>query len=173
MQVRSVFVMLIILFAASSSRAEDDKWQLILANGDTLANASLQELAGDSIAIILSETKLTKWISVDDIVELRKVNRSKFWKGAGIGTLAGTAGGVLFGLATYKKPTPSPNEWNFDFGPGLPAIGGGIMGGFMGFFLGGAIGALSGKDEIYQLKTMEHAQKLNAIWALLKREEVN
>jgi hypothetical protein len=56
--------------------------------------------------------------------------------------LSGTATGALVGLATYRKPEPG-GGWDFDFGPGFSAVGGGLLGLVAGSLVGTIIGASS------------------------------
>lgn len=167
MRIKILLTVISILLLEASSFAQDNNWQLVLTNGDTISNISLRELEGDSVAIECSNVALTKWIQVDSIAQLRKINKSRFWRGAGIGILVGTAAGALIGLATYEEPTPSPHKWNFDFGPEWNAMGGGIVGGLTGFALGGFIGAALGKDEVYRISQMQKMQKINTLWIIL------
>jgi len=155
MKIRNV--LLLIFSAANALLAQDNAWQIKLADGDILSNLSLQNVVGDSL--VVSQTGQARRIAVDDIVEMRRAGKSKFWKGAGIGFLAGGATGALIGLATYEEPDPA-NGFTLDFGPGANALAGGILGGLGGFVVGGMIGASAGKDEVYDFSTKTFEQKL-------------
>lgn len=167
-----VWVGIICFMFASAVLARENNWQLTLANGDTISSVLLQRLQGDSLAIsfAISDTTLMKWISVESIVELRKVKKSKFWKGAGIGFVAGAAVGALIGRASYEEPEPTPGDWNLDFGPGFNTSVGGILGAPVGFLLGGIIGSSAGKDEIYDFTQMKYKQKLDLISSLVSNQ---
>jgi outer membrane lipoprotein SlyB len=112
-----------------------------------------------------------KWISVDSIVELRKVKNSKFWKGAGIGFVTGAAAGALIGWATYEKPKHTHGMWDWDFGPGFNTSVGAILGAPVGFLLGGIIGSYAGKDEIYNFSQMSYQQKLIILGWLVSNQK--
>jgi hypothetical protein len=158
-----------ILFPAVLSFSQQQNWQFVLADRDTLANVVIREIKGDSVAIAFADAKDADWIPVDSVVEVRKINKPRFWRGAGIGLLAGTVAGAMIGRASYQEPKPSPNEWNFDFGPGLNTFGGGIVGGAAGFLAGGLIGVAAGRDEVYKLSEMTHSYKINTLRVLLAR----
>lgn len=159
----------------SSVFGQEKNWQITLTNGKVISNIFLQQVEGDSIALasVSSATTIMKWIPVDSITELRHVKKSKFWKGAGIGFVAGATVGALIGWATYEKPAPNPDDWFPDLweGPEYNAIGGGILGAPVGFLLGGIIGASMGRDEIYDFSKMNHKQKLNLSFSLVLKKE--
>lgn len=143
--------------------AQQNNLNLILFNGDAISNFSTQKLVGDSIMIShLGEAKL---IAIESIIAIRKVAKSEFWKGAGIGFFAGAAAGLLILAATYEKPKSS--DWNINIGP-PPEVAVGVLGGLAGFFVGGVIGTTAGEDEIYDLSHMNPERKLKKI-----REELS
>lgn len=158
---------------ASAVLARENNWQLTLANGDKISSVSLQRLEGDSLAIssAFSDTTFMKWISVESIVELRKVKKSKFWKGAGIGFVAGAAAGALIGWATYEEPEPTPGGWDINWWTSdSNASVGAILFAPVGFLLGGIIGSSAGKDQTYDFTQMKYKQKLDLISSLVSNQ---
>ena len=168
-----IVIMITMLFLTTNSLlAQENIWYLTLSNGDTISSISLQSLVGDSL--VISHLGETNWIPVESIVEMRKVGKSKFRKGIGIGFVAGAAIGALIGLATYGKPSSDGSFFEegstIDLGPGVNALAGGIIGGLAGFVVGGIIGSsYSGKDEIYDLSQKKHEQKLEMIRLLVSK----
>ena len=81
--------------------------------------------------------------------EVEKVNIRRYGsvgRGIGFGALIGGGVGVIFGLASYKKP--DPNELFselFDFGAGGSALVGGFVGAITGAIIGGIIKSKSTK----------------------------
>jgi len=168
MKTKALFTAIIIFFAQSLLLSQENSWQLTLANGDKISMVSLKKLEGDSIAITFSNTKLTKWVPVDSIVELRKIKKSMVWKSIAIGTLAGTWVGILIGLSRCEKASDSPiDEIGMELCYVLSPIGHGITLGLAGSLVGGIVGAFLGADEIYKLSQLGHEQKLNTISELL------
>jgi hypothetical protein len=157
----------IFIVAASSLFAKTNHWTIVLAHGDTISNVSLQQLKNDSL--IISGEEFTKSIPIDSIMELRKPRKPSFWKGAGIGLLTGTVAGGLLGWATHSDSKSSDSQFDFDFGPGLNIIGGGLVGGVAGFAVGGIIGAC-GRDRVYDLSQETHVQKYNIIYGIINKK---
>jgi len=158
----ALFVVFSLVVSSNTLLAQKNNWYIKISNGDILSSVSLQGLVGDSLAI--SHLGETNWIPVDSIVEMRKLRKSNFWKGVGIGVVAGAVTGALIGYALYEL---SPRE-GFDFGPVFSALAGGITGLPAGCLVGGVISS-SGKEEIYYLTRRKHEQKLVLIrWILSK-----
>ncbi len=88
-------------------------------------------------------------LPIDSIAVLVLISKGSFWKGAGAGFLLGGATGAIIGAVSYQKPT---GPYSIDLGPGVAALGGGILGGAGGFLIGGIIGATSGHYETYDLR---------------------
>jgi hypothetical protein len=102
-------------------------------------------------------------INIADIEVIRIEKKSR----ADIGFLAGGCVGALIGFATYKKPQQT--GWgSFDFGPGVNALGGGIVFGLLGL----GMGALAGADEIFQIEGMSDLGIFHVLDKLRKKARV-
>jgi len=101
-------------------------------------------------------------IPIESIAALVRDKESHFWEGAAIGFLAGGAAGTFVGLATYQKPQRR-GFITIDLGPGVAALGGGVLGAAAGFLVGGMIGASTAGREAYELKGKTLRTKLHMI----------
>ena len=158
----------ILLILSNLSFAQQKNINLTLRNGDILSQTSIEKLIEDSVKISISGQP--QWIKADSIIEIRQIKKSKFWKGAGIGLLTGTAVGAIIGRASYKEADASDDSWNFDFGPGLSTFGGAVLGGLTGTLVGGIVGASSGKDEVYDLSQKKLEQKIEIIKSIMAKK---
>lgn len=83
--------------------------------------------------------------------DIEKVNIRKYGsigKGIGFGALIGGGVGAIVGLISYHK---DPNSW-LDLGPGISALGGGILGVIPGIIIGGITGSKMMKFSIRRNK---------------------
>jgi NADPH-dependent curcumin reductase CurA len=147
---------LILILTISFVSAQDYPWNILLTHDDTLFNVSLEYFTGDYL--LATTGAETYWISINSIIEMTKLRKSKAFEGMGYGILAGGAMGALIGLAAYEKP-----KGGFDLGPGVNALGGGISGGILGIAIGGVVGGLVGKDEVYDLSQSTYEEKVKLI----------
>jgi hypothetical protein len=146
--------------------AQDNTWNILQVNGDTLFNVSLQNLIDDSLLIAsLIETKWGSYtkirrIPIASIIEMKKIKKSKIGKGIGLGLLIGGAVGAGIGYATYDKPEHSsgPFAVQIDLGPEFNTLIGGIAGGTLGMIIG--IAVCSGEDVVYDLSQWEYSKKV-------------
>lgn len=153
MKIRNVLLLFFIF--ANALPAQNKAWQIKLAGGGMLSNVSLQNVIGDSLAI--SQAGQTRRIAVDAVIEMRRDGKSKFWKGAGIGLLAGGATGALIAAATYEEST---GPFAVDpAGRGGTTIAGAVLGGIPGFIIGGLVGSSAGKAQVYDLSGKTREQK--------------
>ncbi len=155
MKIRNVLPLLFI--SATALLTQDNAWQIKLAGSDMLSDISVQNIVGDSLAI--SQAGQARRIAVDDIVEMRRAGKSKFWKGAGIGFLAGGATGALVAATTYEEPANSFAA-AFTLDRGSTIVAGAILGGFPGFIIGGLLGSSAGKEQVHDLSNKTREQKL-------------
>jgi hypothetical protein len=162
--------MLLLLFiSASALPAQNKVWQIKLASGDMLSNVSLQNVVGDSLAI--SQTGQARRIAVDAIVEMRRAGKSKFWKGAGIGFLAGGVTGGLIAAATYEKPKNDFEAIVEDIFATRQTniVTGALLGGISGFIIGGLIGSSAGKEQVYDFTQKTREQKSDMLRFIVAR----
>ena len=153
MKIRNALLLLFIF--ATSLSAQDNAWQIKLAGGDLLSDVALQNIAGDSLAILQSGQ--ARRIAIEAIVELQRAGKSKFLQGAVIGMLAGGAAGALIAAATYEEPK---GAFAVDpAGRGGTIAAGAVVGGIPGFILGGLIGSSAGKVKVYDLSGQTREQK--------------
>jgi hypothetical protein len=153
---------------SSLSFAQENNTHLTLINSDTLFQISIEELIDDSVKI--SFLGQSQWIKVDSILEIRKIKKSKFWQGAGIGFLGGAVMGGVIGRASYKKSAPSSGNFNFSLGPGFNTFFGAVIGGITGTLVGGVVGASYGKDELYDLSQKKLEQKIEIIESFIAKK---
>jgi len=91
---------------------------------------------------------------------MRRVGKSKFWKGAGIGFLAGGATGGLIGAATYEESTePLADIFINPARQGEAIVTGALLGGISGFIIGGLVGSSAGKEQVYDFTQKTREQK--------------
>ncbi len=149
--------------------AQKNTWEITLSNGDMISGDILKIMDSDSL--IISHLGGLNHLSVDSIVTMRVAGKSNFWKGAGVGFIAGVGAGATIGAALYEKPKKT--GWIiYDPGRGLSAAAGGILGGLTGFFIGGVIGnSTSTTDKVYNFSTMNHQHKLSLIHYLLANKK--
>ncbi len=105
-----------------------------------------QEIKGELItvkknALLLlgNESEADVSVEVADIKEIRIVKKEHFWRGAGLGYLAGGAGTLLLGAVSGELNDWALSLWIFVIGPACSLIGG---------FWGG----LSGIDKRYKIE---------------------
>lgn len=92
------------------------------------------------------DTRAQKKFVYSDISQISLRRKGSIARGYLFGTLGGAVIGAIIGLATYQKPNCDPNAWFcFDFGPGVDALGGGLIGALGGGLAGGIIGAAGKK----------------------------
>lgn len=128
------------------SSAQENWWQVIRLSGDTLSDCRLDSLPEIILYITCNGTSIS--ISLDSIAELRRFKETSFLKGAGNGFLVGGTIGALVGAASYQKTT---TPYSIDFGPGMAALGGGLLGGAGGFIIGGIMSSSSNHYETYTI----------------------
>jgi hypothetical protein len=160
---KSPIASLILILNISFISAQDYKWNILLAHGDTLFSVSLLYFTGDYLLTVTGEK--TCWISINSITEMTKLRESKAGEGVRYGFLVGGAMGAVIGLASYEKP-----KGGLDLGPGLNALSVGIVGGILGIVIGGAVGKSAGMDQIYDLSQYTYEEKVNCIRNLLLLE---
>jgi hypothetical protein len=139
-------VCIVLLTFPIISRAQSKEWTVVTSTHDTLRSCIIGTLKGDTVNLISGNSVVQ--ISVDSLSMLIRHGETQFWSGAGYGTLAGVAVGAFVGLAADEKST---GTFALNFGPGVAALGGGILGAVTGFTIGGIIGAVSGGDEKHDL----------------------
>ncbi len=145
------------------SSAQSNEWTVITSTGYTLRSCTIGTLEGDVVNLVCGNSAVQ--IRVDSLSMLIRHKESHFWSGAGYGTLVGIAVGAIVGLATYQKPT---GAWSIDLGPGVAALGGGVLGAVTGFIIGGIIGAVSGGDETYDLSQEPTKEKIRILRYILR-----
>ena len=138
--------------------AQGTIWQITLANGAVISAPSCL-IAGDSLRLENDDHAQT--VALSELVQLRKIKKSKFWLGSGIGLVVGAATGAIIGAASYEPPKHTPGEWDFEIWDDADANAffGGVGGGLAGICAGGTVGLLLGKDKVYDLAKMELKEK--------------
>ena len=128
-----------------------------------------QLIEGELIAVKKNSLLLLLGSVVDMSVDIKDIRVIKIRKKsrAGTGFLVGGSVGALIGLAFYKKPRPT-GWFTFDFGPGVNALGGGIVGGLIGLVIGVAVG----KDNTIQLEGMTDSEIKEALEKLRKKARI-
>lgn len=159
-------VLLFYLYASLFRPIEKDRWNIKNFDGRTYEDCTSLELEGDSLSFCISDRD--NKIPVAPIIELQKVRKSRFWRGSAVGFLIGASAGSLVGYLSHDALKDESGGWDFDFGPGLSALGGGAAGGLLGFITGGLTGAMAGRDEVYPLINLRYKQKLAFIENLIK-----
>ena len=126
---------------------QEGEWTVVTANGDVFVNVAPWNSGDDTLRF--SQTGRNFTIPITSIVQLRKKERkSRFWKGAGIGLVAGAIIGGVVGVATYDSGvTGEFAEAVTVLGPIARGRTGAILGGLGGMIVGGAIQSLSQKRE--------------------------
>jgi hypothetical protein len=140
------------------SSAQTNEWTIITSARDTLRPCIIGKLEGDVVNLICGSSAIQ--ISADSLSMLTRHEESHFWSGAGYGTLIGAAMGTFVGAATYQKST---GTFALDLGPGVAALGGGILGAVMGFTIGGIVGIVSGGDKEYDLSQEPTVEKIKIL----------
>ncbi len=149
---------------ATVSPAQTNDWTIITSARDTLRSCVIGRFEGDMVNLICGSSVIR--IPVDSLSMVTRHKESHFWSGAGYGTLIGTAGGALIGLASYQKPT---GAFALDFGPGFAALAGGILGAVTGFTIGGIAGAVSRGDQRYDLSQATTVEKIQILHDVRKQ----
>ena len=149
-----------VMMTTGTAHAQENRWTVITTSQETLRTCSFSRIEDGSVHFVCGNT--ASHLSVDSIRQVGREKESRFWKGAGIGTLVGVVVGTGIGYASYEKPK-STTGWNLDFGPGFDAAGGAIVGAFAGFAVGGVIGAAAGADEVHDLASETHAERLRIL----------
>jgi len=149
--------------------AQTNEWTVITSAGDTLRSYIIGRLVGNVVHLIRGSSVVE--ISVDSLSMLIRHNESHFWSSAGYGALAGTAVGVVVGLASYEKPK-STGFFTLDLGPGASAAGGAILGAVTGFTIGGIVGAVSGGDEEHDLSQESTEEKIKILQDLRRENRL-
>jgi hypothetical protein len=150
--------------------SQSQNWQLTLANGRILSDVMWVKLEGDSV-LVSSGSSLVRCFLIDSIAEVRKINQSRFWKGAGIGLITGAAAGALIGRSVYQPSNAPHGEFFIDFGPGINALAGGVLGGLAGIITGGLIGAAAGADEVHDFSESTQLQKLQTVRSIILKDQ--
>jgi hypothetical protein len=154
-KMKSKITSLIVIINISFISTQDCQWNILLAHGDTLLNVSLEYFTGDYLLITTGAE--TYWISINSIIEMTKLRKSKAVEGMGYGFLAGGAIGALIGLASYRE------RGELLSGPGYSAIGFGTIGGILGIVIEGGVGASAGMNQIYDLSHSTYEEKVTLI----------
>ena len=119
--------------------------------------------------LLLSDSGADVSVEIGDVKIITIVYKSKFWKGAGYGLLAGGACGVAGGIIGGDD---SSSLESFSFSTENKAVIAGIALGLAGVVLGGIIGASEGKDEIILIEGMSNSQIKKALEKLRKKARV-
>ena len=150
--------------------AQDYNWNISLANGDTVSNGSLLNLSGDSL--LITSIAEMKWISINSIISMTQIRKSKLADGLVLGLVAGGATGAAIGYASYEKPKNTSSESfsiTIDLGPAPYVIGGGLIGGVVGMIVGATIGDSAGGIDVYDLSQVTYEEKVKIIESNLSK----
>lgn len=160
----SIFITFLLIIS-NISFAQENNLRLTLINSDTLFQSYIEELIEDSVKI--SSLQQSQWIKVDSIIEIRQHKGSKFWAGAGLGLLGGAVLGGLIGDATYEH---DPNSF-FGDTSAWRAADYALHGGIYGALGGSIVGALLGKDKVYNLSQKKLEQKIEILNFFVVKEK--
>lgn len=163
-------ILFILLFLSTTSLiAKEKNWQIVLANGDTISEVSMQDIQGNFLICSNTHPEFVYLIPVDSITELQNKKKSEVKKFTLIGVLIGGATGALIGWHTYKELAPTGGmtfSWHLE--PGSRAAVGGVLGAFTGLIIGRLIGVLGERNEVYDLSQSSYDVKAKFIQAQLK-----
>ncbi len=153
------------LFIISNlSFAQTNNFQITLKNNEIISQCCIEELSGHLVKI--SRLWISRWVKVDSIIEIRKVYKSKFLKGVGIGFFAGLLAGGLVGEVTRNH---SGSSGGVDLS-GLNILIGAAIGAATGTILGGVIGVSAGIDDVYDFSQLNLEQKLKKVEYIISAE---
>jgi len=170
MKLKILVLGLVLFILLSSAMAQKPKWVVTFTNGEIIST-SLLEIEDDSLHLINRDFR--RVMPVASIAQIRKLKRSKFWIGSGIGFVVGAVAGALIGHATYERPQHTPGEWDLEiYDAGSYAFAGGVLGGLIGFGAGGIFGLALGKDELYDLSKLGIEQKIKFVrWLVFAQQK--
>ena len=122
---------------------QEGEWTVVTANGDVFVNIAVKNFVNDTLRF--SQTGQNFTIPIASIVQLlKKERKSRFWKGAKIGLVAGVIIGGAVGLVACGDSADSAEE----FGETITCqigqtVYGMMLGGLGGLIAGGVIGSQS------------------------------
>jgi hypothetical protein len=155
-----VVCIMIILFPAISSGRTND-WTVITSSDDTLRMCTVR-LSANGRMMIYSANMLYD-LPIESLKTVIVPGEPQFWRGAGIGALAG---GVLGGA--IAGATMEEHRGGYIDLSGIAVFGGGILGAAAGFAVGGVIGAASGADDVYEFSGQPNESKIRCIRKLIR-----
>jgi hypothetical protein len=140
------------------------KYKILLNSRKIVVAEAIDSLKENTLYV--SGKRGPQQISVEMIKQLLVAKKKRpAARGLAFGALSGAASGSLIGLAAYRKPEPG-GGWDFDFGPGFNAAGGGVFGLVAGSLVGTIIGASSYRyihHDFSNVPTVEKAASLGRI----------
>lgn len=140
-------------------------WRVGISGGDTLTGCLLQAI-DDSLLTLTRRGEVIS-LPVDSIDFVSRRTTSRFWTGAGYGSVVGAIVGYMLGVGSYKEPAYGQMRI---IDAGTVGLAMGILGGVGGFAVGGIVGAAASLDEMYKLSGRTHNNKLVVLRMVLKEE---
>jgi hypothetical protein len=139
------------LAAPALEAKEREGAQVIITKTDSSTVQGELLAVMDDKLILMDNSAAGVTIGLTDVRDVKVIKKGRFWKGAGIGLVAGAAIGALVGAAAYEPPHLE-NGWfpvpMFYFSRGELALGGGVLGGVLGGVIGGVITATTHGQKI-------------------------
>lgn len=107
--------------------------------------AVVEEYRGDAL-LVIADSALSIPVTSLTRLEVYRGRHGHFWKGAGIGFLAGAVAGALLGPSLSECPS-----YGCDTSPALQRAVGGVAFGLAGGLVGGLVGGLAKTDRWVEL----------------------
>ncbi len=169
-----LILMLLVLTSTQILFSQEHRWQLTLADGKIMSGVTLDSLSNGSLVVKRNNSSLS--VEVKQIREIRLMKESKLEEGAEIGAGVGLIVGAVYYLATYKEESLSHPNWTVvpDVRPAgkvLGTLGSSIVCGLAGAIVGGVVGAVSSRDEVYDLSQLTSEAKLVSINKILTQQQ--
>ncbi|MER3525339.1 MAG: hypothetical protein C4326_15175 [Ignavibacteria bacterium] len=141
-----------LFLGASQRQAQSFDWSVIFSGGEILARVALTRITPDSL-IVTTSSQYAEWVHLDSLLEVRRERRGALLPAALIG---GASGGVI-GYAI--KPT-AVKQGEADV---YSVVFGVVIGGAVGFLIGSHLES----DEVFDLRSLDRATKLQLLQGLV------
>ena len=163
----SLFLVVSILLLSGNMFAKERKGaDLIIQKTDgTQVRGELIAVKENSLLLMDRDTSILMSIDIGDIRVIEAVKKSKLWKGAGLGFLAGAATGALYGR--INQPLYISSKYYYVQEYYFGAIGALACG-----IIGGLIGASVGKEVTIQIEGKSDSEIQEILENLRKKARV-